>query len=84
MFIKLISAVIIIGILRGGGDTSYALKIETITMWGVGVPLVFLGSFILRFPVETVVLMVSLEEIAKAIFSVKRLSSNDWIRQVTN
>ncbi len=83
IFIKLISAVIIVGILRGGGDTRYALKIETLTMWGVGVPLVFLGSFILKLPVETVVLMVVLEEITKATLSVRRLKTGDWMRQVT-
>ena len=84
IFLKFISAVIIVGILRGGGDTGYALKIETITMWGVGVPLVFLGSFILRLPVEMVVLMVTLEEITKVTLSVKRLGSDSWIRQVIN
>ena len=83
-FLKFTTAVIIVGILRGGGDTGHALKIETLTMWGVGVPLVFLGSFILKLPVEMVVLMVTLEEITKATLSIKRLSSDSWIRQVTN
>ena len=81
---KFTTAVIIVGILRGGGDTGYALKIETLTMWGVGVPLVFLGSFILKLPVEAVVLMVTLEEVTKMTFSVKRLRSSDWIRRVVN
>ena len=80
--IKLTSAVVIVGILRGGGDTGYALKIETLTMWCIGVPLAFLGSFVLRLPIEMVVLMLVLEEITKTAFSVKRLKSSDWIRQV--
>ena len=80
--IKLISAVIIVGILRGGGDTGYALKIETLTMWCIGVPLAFLGSFVLKLPIEMVVLMLVLEEITKTAFSMKRLKSSDWIRQV--
>jgi len=84
IFMKFTTAVIIVGILRGGGDTGYALKIETLTMWGVGVPLVFLGSFILKLPIEAVVLMVTLEEVTKMTFSVKRLRSSDWIRRVVN
>ena len=84
IFMKFTTAVIIVGILRGGGDKGYALKIETLTMWGVGVPLVFLGSFILKLPVEAVVLMVTLEEVTKMTFSVKRLRSSNWIRQVVN
>lgn len=83
MFIKLIGVTIIIGILRGGGDTGYALKVETLTMWGVGVPLAFLGSFVFKFPVELVFLMVSLEEVTKVAISIRRLRNSDWIRQIT-
>lgn len=83
MFIKLVGVTVIIGILRGGGDAGYALKVETLTMWGVGVPLAFLGSFVLKLPVEMVVLMVALEEVTKVVVSVRRLRTSDWIRQVT-
>ncbi len=84
MSFKLVGVVVIIGILRGGGDAGFALKVETLTMWGIGVPLAFLGSFVLKLPVEIVVLMVALEEVAKVIFSIRRLRTSDWIRQVTN
>ncbi|MCK9267624.1 MAG: hypothetical protein M0P14_02795 [Alkaliphilus sp.] len=47
-----------------------------------GVPLAFLGSFVLRLPIEMVVLILVLEEITKTTFSVKRLKSSSWIRQV--
>jgi putative MATE family efflux protein len=83
MSIRVLGVVIIVGILRGGGDASYALKVEGLTMWGIGVPLAFLGSFVFRFPVEIVVLLVGLEEVAKVAFSIKRLRNSDWIRQVT-
>ncbi len=83
MAIKVLGVVIIVGILRGGGDATHALKVEALTMWLVGVPLALLGSFVFKFPVEVVVLMVGLEEVAKVAFSIKRLRNSDWIRQVT-
>ncbi len=82
MPVKVLGVIIIVGILRGGGDASYALKIEASTMWLVGVPLVFLGSFILKFPVEWVMVMVTLEEITKMILGLKRLRTSQWIRRV--
>lgn len=83
MAIRVVGAVNIIGILRGGGDASHALKVEAFTMWGVGVPLAFLGSFVFEFPIEIVVMLVGLEEVAKVIFSLKRLKGNDWVHEVT-
>lgn len=82
MVIKVIGIVNIVGILRGGGAVSYSLKVEALTMWLVGVPLVFFGSFILKLPVEWVVLLVSLEEVAKVIFTMKKLKGKEWIRQI--
>jgi len=84
MCIKVLGVVTIVGILRGGGDAGYALKVEALTMWGVGVPLAFLGSFMFKFPVEIVVLLVGLEEVTKVVFALKRLKTSEWIRQVTN
>lgn len=84
MSVKVLGVVIVVGILRGGGDAVHALKVEAFTMWGVGVPLAFLGSFVFKFPVEIVVLLVGLEEVAKVVFTIKRLKTSEWIRQVTN
>ncbi|ABW17893.1 MATE family efflux transporter [Alkaliphilus oremlandii] len=83
MFLKVLGIVIIVGILRGGGDASYALKVEMFTMWLVGVPLALLGAFVFKLPVEIVVFLVGFEEAAKVFFSMRRLKTNLWIKQVT-
>lgn len=82
MTMKIIGAVNIVGILRGGGAVSYSLKVEAFTMWFIGVPLVFLGSYIFKLPVEWVVLLVVCEEIAKVVFTTRKLRTEKWIRQV--
>lgn len=78
-----LSILYIIGILRGGGDAKGALKIELFTMWLIGVPLCYLGSIILKWPVEYVYIMVATEEFAKLILSFVRFKKGDWIRNFT-
>ncbi|ACL75269.1 MATE family efflux transporter [Ruminiclostridium cellulolyticum] len=80
--IRFTNIVAIVGVLRGGGDASFAFIAEGMTMWLIGVPLSFIGAFVLRLDVQWVVLMVMAEEIVKMICGVARLRSNKWIKNV--
>lgn len=80
--IRFINCLLIVGILRGGGDTSYVLKIELATMWLIGVPLCMLGAFIIKANVYQVFLLVTFEEIIKCILSIKRYKSNKWMKNI--
>ena len=84
LLIRVTNISIIVGILRGGGDAGYALKVEAFTMWFIGVPLAFIGAFVLKLPVEYVVALVTIEEVVKCFFSVKRLCSKKWIKSVVH
>ncbi len=80
--IRLTNIVAIVGILRGGGDAGFAFKAEAFTMWFIGVPLAFIGAFVLKLEVQWVVLLVMAEELAKIILSIIRLKSDKWIKNV--
>jgi len=80
--IRLTNIVIIVGILRGGGDTKYAFIVESITMWCIGVPLAFIGAFVFKLEVQWVFLLVLAEELVKMICLVMRLMSINWIKNV--
>ncbi|MGL5067615.1 MAG: MATE family efflux transporter [Sarcina sp.] len=80
--IRMMNLVIIVGVLRGGGDAGYALKIEAIPMWCIGVPFAFIGAVFLQLEVHYVVMLVSVEEIFKLILAWRRLRSGKWIRSV--
>ncbi|EMS70910.1 MATE family efflux transporter [Ruminiclostridium cellobioparum] len=80
--IRLTNIVSIVGILRGGGDAGFAFKAEGLTMWLIGVPLAFIGAFVLKLDVQWVVLLVMAEELAKMAASVIRLKSDKWIKNV--
>lgn len=79
---RVFNIVVVVGILRGGGDVKKAMYIEVSTMWLIGVPMAFLGALLFKFPVEYVVGLTCLEEVVKFILCVYRLKSDKWIRRV--
>ncbi|AFS79832.1 multidrug resistance protein [Gottschalkia acidurici 9a] len=81
--LRCVNIMMIIGILRGGGDTKHSFHIEIMTMYGIGVPLSIIGAFVLNLPVYWVVALIAVEEIAKATLALRRLFSNKWIRNVS-
>lgn len=80
--IKAGNMLMIVGILRSGGDTRFALLADTGPMWTVGVPLALLGAFLLHLPIYWVVLMVMVEEVAKFAISLWRVRSGRWVNEV--
>ncbi|WP_129598372.1 MATE family efflux transporter [Anaerophilus nitritogenes] len=83
LLIRVFNCLLIVGILRAGGDAKRALFIEAFTMWCIGVPLAFLGAFYFKLPVHYVVALVTVEELFKFILGIPRLLSNKWIRNIT-
>ncbi|MCJ7718086.1 MAG: MATE family efflux transporter, partial [Anaerolineales bacterium] len=81
--IRSLNAVLLIGILRSGGDTRAAFLIDAGVIWSIGVPLALLGAFIFKLPVYWVYLMVINEEIVKLILGLKRFFSQRWIHAIT-
>lgn len=75
---------LVIGILRSGGDTRYALFIEIGGVWFIGVPMAFIGALWLKLPIHYVVFMVSLEELFKTIVGLPRVLSNKWAKNLVD
>ncbi len=82
-FIRVFDVILIVGILRGGGDAKQAFLIEGFTMWFIGVPLTILGAFVFKLPIYSVYALAILEEVSKCILGLIRLKSGRWIRNVT-
>lgn len=82
MAFKVFNTTLIIGVLRGGGDTTFSLFLEAGSVWIVGVPLAIIGGHFLNLPVYWVVALVSLEEFVKALVGIPRIISKKWIRNV--
>lgn len=82
MWLKLYNGLNIIGTFRCGGDTKFAMLLEVACVWLIGVPLVYIGVFLLQFPVYFIVLIAQTEEIVKGFFCRHRFRSKKWLRNL--
>lgn len=82
-FLRAINSVIVVGILRGGGDANYSLFLELGAVWLVGVPLAFIAAVYFSWPVEYVMIMVLMEQVAKLIGGLPRVFSKKWMQDLT-
>ena len=79
---KIYNLMAVVGILRSGGDTKFALLLDIGGVWFIGIPLAFLGALVWKLPIYWVVALVSLEELAKNSLAIPRVISNKWVRNV--
>jgi Na+-driven multidrug efflux pump len=84
MVFKTCNIVLIIGILRAGGDTRFTLGIELITIWGFGVPAAWISANIFHLPVYWIVPVVLCEEVIKAAIVFSRYRSKKWIHHLAH
>jgi putative MATE family efflux protein len=81
-FVRATNAVIVVGVLRSGGDTLFSFFLDGVIIWVVGVPMAFLGAFVLDLPVYGVYFMIMSEEILKFIIGLWRYFSRRWIHDL--
>ena len=81
MALKTFNTFIIIGVLRSGGDTKYALFLEMGCMWIVSLPLTFF-FFFKGLPIYILVGLTYTEEVVKFIFGVPRAISKKWAQNL--
>jgi putative MATE family efflux protein len=83
IFIRSQNMLLVVGMMRSGGDTHYSLFLDGIIIWLLGVPMAFLGGLVLHLPVYWVYLMVMSEELLKCILGLRRYFSRKWIHDLT-
>jgi len=82
LFMEVYNGVQITGCLRCGGDTRFAMLTEVGSIWLIGVPLAFITSLGLHWPVYLAVLAVKTEGVVKGIILTRRYISGRWLRNV--
>lgn len=82
LWIRFMNSILVVGILRSGGDTTFSMILETCTVWIVGVPLAFMGALWWHLPIYWVYSLISMEELFKGYFGLMRVKSNKWVRDV--
>lgn len=79
LWLRSLDPIVIVGILRSGGDTRYAAMIDLASIWLVGIPMVTLAVFVFRWPVGGVYLAILTENLVKNTLGLRRFFSRRWI-----
>lgn len=84
MTLVLYNGIVVVGLLRAGGDTLFAMIIETGSVWMYAVPMAFITGLLFHLPIYWVVFMVKTEEILKCAVLTKRIISKKWVKNMVH
>lgn len=74
---------VIVGVLRGGGDTRFGLILEGLALWAGSILLGGIGAFVFRLPVKAVFVLLMLDEFIKLPFAWWRYRTKVWLKDLT-
>ncbi|MBR6350309.1 MAG: MATE family efflux transporter [Lachnospiraceae bacterium] len=71
------------GIIQGGGDAKFTMKMNLISTWLIVVPLTFMAAFWWKLPVEWVVVVVQSDQIFKCLPTFIKFRKYNWFKKLT-
>ena len=71
------------GIIKGGGNTMYVIKLDLISIWGIVIPLSFIVAFVVKASPAVVVCCLNADQIFKCIPAFIEANYGNWIRKLT-
>ena len=74
--------IMIVGILRSGGDTLFSMIMELACLWGVGLSLGTIGAFVFKLDVLYVYLLFETEQFVKVVVGFIRYRQKKWVRNI--
>jgi putative MATE family efflux protein len=82
MPVRMINTLLIVAILRSGGDTKAALFLDVSGVWLIGIPAAVLGGLVFHFPIYVVYAMIMIEEVYKVILGFIRYKQKKWLKNI--
>lgn len=80
--LRFFNVLMIVGVFRGGGDTTYSMIVQLGTVWGFAIPAGFIAAISFNLPLEAVFFIITLEEVVRVFFEANRFRSGKWMRNV--
>lgn len=80
---RIMNMVMIVGVLRGGGDASFGSILQGCTLWFIGIPLTYLAGYVYHMPLHYVVGISIVEELFKLLIIQYRFAKRKWLKQLT-
>lgn len=78
-----VNTCLICGCFRAGGDSKFGMIMDTVFMWGVAVPLVAIGAYVLKLPPIWVYFLISIDEFEKMPVVLLHFKKNKWMKNIT-
>lgn len=77
-----LGGLLVVGIMRSGGDVRMSLLLDAGTAWIIGAPLVAISGLVLGLPIPYVFMISYAESVVKIIFGLWRYRSRKWIHNL--
>ncbi len=71
------------GIVRGGGDTKYILRLDVISIWCIVLPVSALAAFVFHLHPIVVIACLNADQVFKCIPAVIKVNRFNWIKKLT-
>lgn len=71
------------GIVRGGGDTKFVFRNDTVFIWCVVIPSSMLSAYVLGLPPVVTFACLKCDQILKCFVAVIKVNSFNWVRRLT-
>ena len=71
------------GIVRGGGNAAFVVKMDLISIWCIVIPLSLLAAFVLKASPQVVVCCLNADQIFKCVPAFLESNYGSWIRKLT-
>ena len=82
MSVVVFNGTTVVGVLRSGGDTKYAMLVDCSCLWLIGVPVAYVAALWFSIPIYYVILLARMEEVVKFFILVSRVKSKKWVKNV--
>lgn len=74
---------VLIGIVRGGGDAKFVFWNDLISIWGIVLPLSFLGAFVFHWPPTAVLFCLNSDQLFKCAAAAIKANRFKWVKKLT-
>ena len=72
-----------IGIVRGGGDSKFVFINDLISIWGIVLPVSFLGAFVFHWDPTIVLFCLNSDQLFKCVAAAIKCNSFTWAKKLT-
>ena len=83
LVLQAMSVQYVVGIFRGGGDTRFAMLIDTLFLWVFAIPLGAYAGLVLKLAPPVVYLLLRCDELFKCTAGFIHMKKGKWVRDIT-